>query len=285
MKYLAFISLITSLRHLESRSPSLSALEVPISKTSIPSNFLMNPQEYVQGLHQISEDDRSDAAALLRQAREKHEKTILTSEGEVGKYLETVILDTSLRKDNTRRKDKSISEGSLIIFPYFSLAPYREQLSTKTKGRHIIKTLLQTMRSNVTKERELQQAVLKLEQTPKQHCFHVPQLWCLSINDSKSQPDLLSRDVENFKNPPKSRLHLSKENKVIWTWLLTIAAGLLITVAPLSSDGIKYQNITIKHLPSPKESKRPRMLHVSYGRNWRRLLEADKCRTWLVSFF
>ena len=83
-------------------------------------------------------------------------------------------------------KGKLEREGGFLAIPNFSLDPYVEPASTRVGDRHPIRTLLQSLHNNLdeSKKLELQQAVLKLSHTPREHCFHVPQLWCLSIGSS-----------------------------------------------------------------------------------------------------
>ncbi|KAF2836198.1 hypothetical protein M501DRAFT_255269 [Patellaria atrata CBS 101060] len=57
-----------------------------------------------------------------------------------------------------------------------------DKLSAKSQI-HPKRTLLQTRYPSARRERDMQQAVCKLPSTPKDHCFHVNQIWSLVLED------------------------------------------------------------------------------------------------------
>lgn len=68
--------------------------------------------------------------------------------------------------------------------PYHQLAPYTSLTATAESRLHPVVTLLQYKHPSTIKKRDLEQTVCFLEDTPPDHCFHIPNLWCLIINNS-----------------------------------------------------------------------------------------------------
>lgn len=113
--------------------------------------------------------EKTDAIKILEFARDRDERSIVTPKGIKGKYMDT----------NTYFTESG--EVLLSCFPYFCLAPYSRDLSSNESHLHPMRTLLQSTKSSIPKQRDMQQAVCKLGRLHNDRCFHVPQVWCLII--------------------------------------------------------------------------------------------------------
>ena len=95
-------------------------------------------------------------------------------------------------KTNKRHKPQK-KNIQLLCIPYFSLDRYTSQVLPQKSALHPVRTLLQTQYPSVSKERDMQQAVSLAAETPKDYCYHVPQLWSLILNDSKLRHGLVRK--------------------------------------------------------------------------------------------
>ncbi|KAF1986219.1 hypothetical protein K402DRAFT_421430 [Aulographum hederae CBS 113979] len=95
-----------------------------------------------------------------------------------------------------------------LMLPYFCLDRYTPPNLPANSNHHPTIGLVQALISSANRERELQQAVTALPDTPKGHCFHIAQLWCLVLEDGLivtcSQLDLaeLRDSTVNFNPRP-----------------------------------------------------------------------------------
>lgn len=106
----------------------------------------------------------------------------MTPKGVHGMEMEANVAEAmvSQKGGGKRRKQKLL----LICIPYLHLTSYSPELPSNSNHLHPMKTLLQSKYSGVSKQRDLRQVVCALGSSQKDHCFHVPQLWCLVISDS-----------------------------------------------------------------------------------------------------
>ncbi|RDW68486.1 hypothetical protein BP5796_09143 [Coleophoma crateriformis] len=165
--------------------------------------------DHVQRLPGLDEDYKQDIAALLERTREAHEQSILTSDGPRGKYLEA-CLDEEVILNKHEKKNKAHTIRFLCL-PYFFLAPYSGYTLPNTSSLHPMKTLLQYSSASTSKKRDLDQAVCRLEYTKKGNCYHVPQIWCLILDNDilltcsrLSSTDLRSGIIDIVSTPPVS---------------------------------------------------------------------------------
>lgn len=106
--------------------------------------------------------------------------------------MEPGFLQERLSRDD-RPNDKAFGARTVtwLCLPYFCLEEYAGVLSASRPGSHPMRTLLQARFSLVRKERDLQQAVCKLADTPQGFCFHIAQTWCLILDDCRDTPEIL----------------------------------------------------------------------------------------------
>lgn len=121
------------------------------------------------------------ASLLLNEVRRKFEHQIPTSGNTKGKYLEPTV--TSTDPASSRQKGNTSSRIQFLCIPYFHLKHFTTHRFSVTSDIHPIRTLLQIQHPSTSPKRDMQQAVCQLDYTRKRHCFHVPQLWCLMIDN------------------------------------------------------------------------------------------------------
>ena len=68
--------------------------------------------------------------------------------------------------------------------PYFSLERYSGIRSATKSGDHPSRTLLQALYVSARKNRDMQQAISQLQDTPSDQCIHIAQIWCLIHDQS-----------------------------------------------------------------------------------------------------
>lgn len=127
--------------------------------------------------------------SIMHHVGDQHEKPLQMAHGKRGKYLEPNVTDHAiLGNDNSSKHDSSKKEHSalLLCMPYFCLAPYSTYPSSQTSDFHPLRTLLQSWHMSTPKKRDLQQAICGLEYPTDGQIFHVPQIWCLILSNSKS---------------------------------------------------------------------------------------------------
>lgn len=98
---------------------------------------------------------------------------------------EEVVYDNKYKK-----KKKRESRALLLCLPYFSLGPYSAQAASSVpmQDLHPMRTLLQSSFGLTPKKRDMQQAVCSLNNAAEGHCYHIPQIWCIVLNNSTSLP-------------------------------------------------------------------------------------------------
>ncbi|KAI4167662.1 MAG: hypothetical protein LQ343_007047 [Gyalolechia ehrenbergii] len=89
----------------------------------------------------------------------------------------------------TWRPPMRYSEGKepgrvhFLCLPYFTLNSYAAHQYSNTSDAHPTRSLLQTQYPSAAMGREMQQAVCHLQTSDQRICYHVPQLWCLYVEN------------------------------------------------------------------------------------------------------
>lgn len=157
--------------------------------------------EYASHSDELNENERLDTTTILERVRETHERPILTPNGTNGKYMEPNLVEEVVY-DNKYKKKKRESRALLLCLPYFSLGPYSAQAASSLpmQDLHPLRTLLQSSFGLTPRKRDMQQAVCGLNHAAEGHCYHVPQIWCIVLNDSMYLP-LRPQIVTDYHRP------------------------------------------------------------------------------------
>ena len=179
----------------------------------------------------------------------------------VGRHLQPNVIFKSISIDGDASGERSSSKQevsvSWLCLPYFWLAPYSAGAPLQTT--YPVKTLLQSWHMSTPRKREMRQAICDLNYPKEDHVFHVPQVWCLMLGDSKSCGNQMSTGHAC----PLTRIET------------------LITCKPSQVTEPRWSWKRIRIQPASPQEDQPH-LHVSDGgtRVW--LLAVRSCLTWLV---
>ena len=127
----------------------------------------------------LRDEEKSTAHELLENVKQ-YEKPLQTSHGVQGRYMGAVCSDIE-----PGDVSKNGSQVLFLCLPYFELAPLSKQSPPSSRGNHQLRTLLQYSHGHISRNRDLQQAVCRLDGAPKGYCFHISYLWCLIIGRGK----------------------------------------------------------------------------------------------------
>ena len=133
----------------------------------------------------LSDRERRDISGFLERVQKQYEKTFRTSQGPKGRYMQPNFMQENIISE-ARAQSRRGRNVRVLCLPYFLLKRYTAQPLPSKSPLHPIRTLLQSHFPSAGKELDLQQVICALADTPKEHCIHVPQLWCLILDDSKS---------------------------------------------------------------------------------------------------
>ncbi|TGO45808.1 hypothetical protein BOTNAR_0637g00020 [Botryotinia narcissicola] len=129
----------------------------------------------------LKEGERLGISRILDLVRRRYHKTLqVSSRTKVG-HIVPRLLQESLR-DETPSTTFKPRKLTWLCLPYFSLQKYTS--SNLKSSSHPPRTLLQTRQSMTPKERDLNQALCHLPDTPAGSCFHIGQAWFLILDDS-----------------------------------------------------------------------------------------------------
>lgn len=126
---------------------------------------------------------------IMHYIRDQHEKPLKMPQEKREKRLEpNVTIQTKLGNDDTSERDFSKKEhpALLLCMPYFCLAPYSTYSPSQGSDFYPMRTLLHSWHMSMPKRRDLQQAICGLDYPTEGQMFHVPQIWCLVLDNDKS---------------------------------------------------------------------------------------------------
>ena len=137
-------------------------------------------QAYVASVTGLTDDEKYKARKLLEDVKEQHGKPLHTFEGTQATYVEAVCSSAEVGYD-----EKDQPSVILLCLPYFELAPLFGKSPSHDSRVHQLRTLLQysSTHTPTRNSKDLQQAVCHLDSSPKGHCYHVSDLWCLFIGN------------------------------------------------------------------------------------------------------
>jgi hypothetical protein len=163
-------------------------------------------------------------------------------------------------KQETTTADTTTGSARWICIPYFSLEQYSGLLAATSMSLFPAQTLLQVQYSRNTAVRDMEQAVVQLGNAERGECFHISQLWCLVIDNSKSHRSMHSSLTDDF-------------------WI-----GLIVTCGTMKREDLFGQALEIKEHPSRVlATERKGSILVAYGDSVVWSLAVEECRTWFVS--
>ena len=145
-------------------------------------------------LDRLEEAERRAAASIISDVRDRMEKPLHMPEKTVGKHLQPNVTFKPISKNDDASGIRTTSgqkaSVSFLCIPYFLLAPYSTGTPLPTSSSYPLRTLLQSRHMSTPKKRDMQQAVRDLNYSKENCVFHVAQVWCLMLGDSKSQREL-----------------------------------------------------------------------------------------------
>ncbi|KAL8717105.1 MAG: hypothetical protein Q9225_005628 [Loekoesia sp. 1 TL-2023] len=140
-------------------------------------NKLYDYQEYASRAPNLNDVRRADVITHLRQVRQKYEHQIAASRITKGKCLDPNFSPYS---------DKAPQSSQLYFFamPYFSLDSLAAHVFSNTSDTHPVRTLIQLQSPSTSTKRDKEQVVRQLGYSKGDQCFHVPQIWCLIVDNA-----------------------------------------------------------------------------------------------------
>ena len=149
-----------------------------------------------------------------------------------------------------------------VCLPYFLLQQYGGLLTASGTSSFPSQTLLQTQYSRTMQQRDMEQAVRQLGNGKKNECFHVAQLWCLVIQNSKLFHSVVS----------ETRLANSE------------IPGFLFTCGTMSQAAIDGESVHLNiHPPKGPSLASSGKILVTCGDSITWSFSADECPSWFVS--
>lgn len=98
--------------------------------------------------------------------------------------MEPRCIQTPIHSSDKKATDES-HVANWICIPYFRLQQYAESPLASNTALFPAQTLLQSQYSRSSQQRDMDQAVCQLGQVPRGYCFHISQLWCLIVGNSR----------------------------------------------------------------------------------------------------
>jgi len=147
----------------------------------------MNLDKFESGCARIAGLTGSEKTLLQRlfsRVRRKFDKTFQISGGTRASFMMPAVVTETM--GGAQKTSMSKVEATWMCLPYFCLQKYSGASSGLHPSSHPIRTLLQARFASVKKDRDMQQAVCRLPGTPAEHCFHIAQVWCIVLNECKT---------------------------------------------------------------------------------------------------
>ncbi|KAL8936945.1 MAG: hypothetical protein Q9216_004676 [Gyalolechia sp. 2 TL-2023] len=138
--------------------------------------------DYISSLPDLTGIESEHAVALTQLLRQRSEHSIPTAEATKGKYLDSNMTTwpPSLRSS----QGKEAGRVHFLCLPYFTLESYAAHQYSNTSDTHPTRSLLQTQYPSAAMERDLQQAICHIQPSDQRLCYHVPQIWCLYVENT-----------------------------------------------------------------------------------------------------
>lgn len=132
----------------------------------------------------LTDSERNAITKLLGRAKKRHDRPLQTSRQTKTRFMVPSFMQETISGEMRPKASKSRSIFWMCV-PYFCLDKYGVTSGLRSSS-HPMRTLLQARFSMTEKQRDLQQAVCYLPDTPNEHCFHIAQVWFLILDDCGS---------------------------------------------------------------------------------------------------
>ena len=151
-------------------------------------NTLTHRQFEISRISGLTELEKKAISRLRADVKKNCVKTRTNPKGAKVGYLEPKGIEVSLKSLKQEAPTTETVTGSArwICIPYFSLQQYSGLLAASSASVFPAQTLLQAQYSRNTVARDMEQAVVRLGNAGREKCFHISQLWCVTIDNSRS---------------------------------------------------------------------------------------------------
>lgn len=141
-------------------------------------------QNSILSIAGLTDLERQAITRLLTRAKKNFDKPFQTSSGIKAKFMISSLIAENI-VSQTQSKNSKPRVVTWMCLPHFVLQKYKSGPATARLADHPMRTLMQARFSLVQKQRDMQQAVCHLLDTPDDHCFHIAQTWYLVLDDCK----------------------------------------------------------------------------------------------------
>ncbi|KAI1065854.1 hypothetical protein LB507_000357 [Fusarium sp. FIESC RH6] len=198
---------------------------------------VMNFEDFWVEISRISgltELEKKAISRLRADVKKNCVKTRTNPKGAKVGYLEPKCIEVSLKSLKQEAPTAETVTGSArwICIPYFSLQQYSGLLAASSASVFPAQTLLQAQYSRNTVARDMEQAVVRLGNAGREKCFHISQLWCVTIDNSlivtcgtMAREDLFGQSLEIKEHPARAvateqqgRILVAYGDSVVWSF-------------------------------------------------------------------
>lgn len=224
---------------------------------------LMRLQAEVAHQPRLSEAEKTAIAKLRADVKRQCVKSRYNPKGSRVGYMDPRSMEIPLKSEKKKGSSDDTSTGSVkwICIPYFTLQQYSGLLAASNLASFPSQTLLQAQYTRTPQQRDMDQAVCQLGTANRGECFHIAQLWCLVLDNSKDS------------HAPTPRA------------IAKVRIGFLVTCGNISQADLQGESLQVKPEPSREPtttaSASSGRIFVLYGDvTWS--FTAAECPTWFV---
>lgn len=142
--------------------------------------------------------DQNAVDRLLSRVKYQSVSSAYNARGEKVGYMEPEVVEIPLMNPEDDQHDQKQSSDATLkwaCLPYFNLQQYSGLLAGTGNASFPSWTLLQQHYRAISEQRDMEQAVAQLGAAPKGHVFHISQLWCVVLDNSKIAATVCSVEV------------------------------------------------------------------------------------------
>lgn len=161
----------------------------------------------------LSDLEKSALARLRADVKKNCVRSRINPKGAKVGYMDPRSYEVPLKMmaKKSANAEQDLGSARWICIPYFSLELYSGLLGATNLASFPAQTLLQMQYSRNTPQRDMEQAVCQLGTGNRGECFHISQLWCIVIDNSKMSFHMpfsmlkMSRFACDLRNSPPIR--------------------------------------------------------------------------------